>query len=132
MICQRSQVSSGLELGQKPAPLLADQGSLHCPMLPHAALLCMRTVLGPDTVLVDLDRDGGYYRALALSISRAHWSDVRAGKALTMPLRMGRLRPEKGKGLFKAPGEVMAGSRLEPRSPDPQPEVGSGPFSLQL
>lgn len=57
VICQRSQRSSGLELGQKPALVLADQGSLQQPVL-WAILLHMRTVLGPDTVLVGVDRDG--------------------------------------------------------------------------
>lgn len=33
-----------------------------------------------------------------------------------MPRKMGKLRPEKGKALFKAPSELVAGSRLEPRS----------------
>lgn len=48
VICQRSQRSSGLELGQKPAPVLADQGPLHQPVL-RAVLLRMKTVLDPDT-----------------------------------------------------------------------------------
>lgn len=33
-----------------------------------------------------------------------------------MPRKTGKLRPEKGKALFKAPSELVAGSRLEPRS----------------
>lgn len=33
-----------------------------------------------------------------------------------MPQKTGKLRPEKGKALFKAPSELVAGSRLEPRS----------------
>lgn len=90
----------------------------------------MKTVLGSDAMLVGMGRDGEYYRAPALSISRAHWSDVAGGKAVNRPLRMGKLRPEKGKGLFKAPSELVAEPGLEPRSPDPQPGLGTGPFSL--
>lgn len=33
-----------------------------------------------------------------------------------MPRKTGKLRPEKGKALFKAPSELVAGSRLESRS----------------
>lgn len=43
-------------------------------------------------------------------------SDVLGEQALNTPLKMGKLRPEKGKVLFKAPSELVAGSRLEPRS----------------
>lgn len=58
VICKRSWRSSGLELAPKPAPVVVDQGSLHCPMLPHAVLLHMKIVLGPDTVLIGMDRVG--------------------------------------------------------------------------
>lgn len=58
VICQRSRRSSGLELAQKPAPVVVDQGPLHCSMLPPAVLLCVKIVLDPDTVLIGMDRAG--------------------------------------------------------------------------
>lgn len=69
-------------------------------------------------------------RSLAVFSSRGRQSDFRAGKAVNTPLRMGKLRPEKGKGLFKVPSELVAGSSLELRSPDPQTGLGSDPSSL--
>lgn len=90
--------------------MVADQGSLHRPVLPCGNLLCRKTVLGPDTVLVGLDGDGGCHRAWLCPIAEVRFQSWRGSPHTS---RMGKLRPEKGKDLFKAPRELVAASRLE-------------------
>ena len=74
-------------------------------MLPRAASCSLdqrEGCSGPDIVLVGMGRDGERCRALALSISRAHRSDVRTGKALVMPLRKGKSEARERPGLVQS------------------------------
>lgn len=122
-ITEKFRLRTGIEAsshGSRP-------GLSTLPVLPGGNLLCRKTVLGPDAVLVGLDGDGGCYRAQLYPIAEVRFQSWRGSPHTS---RMGKLRPEKGKDLFKAPSELVAGSRLELKSPDPQPGLGSGPSSL--